>query len=86
MLVAVGGKRRAAFLRCKWRFATGAPVLTEAAFLLARVGADPGLVADLVTRGLLTVARYSRHDCAKQHRPGEAVAGVSPLDAVAHSV
>ena len=30
-------------------------VLTEAAFLIARVGADPGLVADLVTRGLLTV-------------------------------
>lgn len=30
-------------------------VLTEAAFLVARIGADPGIVTDLVTRGLLTV-------------------------------
>jgi uncharacterized protein len=30
-------------------------VLTEATFLIARAGADPALVTDLVTRGLLTV-------------------------------
>jgi len=30
-------------------------VLTEAAFLLSRVGADPGLVIDLVRRGMLSV-------------------------------
>jgi predicted nucleic acid-binding protein len=37
-------------------------VLTEAAFLLTRVGADPSLVTTLVTRGFLTVVHLFDDD------------------------
>lgn len=37
-------------------------VLTEASFLLARVGADPSLVVSLVARGMLTVVSLFDED------------------------
>lgn len=39
-------------------------VLTEATFLIARTGADPSLVVDLVARGLLTVVALFDDDAA----------------------
>ena len=37
-------------------------VLTEASYLLARVGARPSVVVDLVTRGMLTVLNVLEND------------------------